>query len=227
MRLTSTLLGAAATLFIGIGAQASTLDIPFSIGSGNSNEQFTIDRNNDSGNDIEIGIKAKNRFVGDITPVGNVYNTVAGESDPGLAIWNIDWSVDLGAGKTIDDYDVYLTVDFNTGAGNSDVSTFLIDGTPFLLPGQSINQQSQNLGFGFWAGVPNYQAFDPFAPGEYEIGLSVFDDGADVSSATALASVQAFVNVAPIPLPPSLALGALGIGALAFMGRRSRRNKTS
>lgn len=223
MRLTSTLLGAAATLFIGIGAQASTLDIPFSIGSGNSNEQFTIDRNNDSGNDIEIGIKAKNRFVGDIAPVGNVYNTVAGESDPGLAIWNIDWSVDLGAGKTIDDYDVYLTVDFNTASGNSDVSTFLIDGTAFLLPGESVNQQSQNLGFGFWSLAPNYQAFDPFAAGEYEIGLSVFEQGATTGP---LANVQAFVNVAPIPLPPSLALGALGIGALAFMGRRARR-KTS
>ncbi|MDD9715227.1 hypothetical protein PVW48_00570 [Dinoroseobacter sp. PD6] len=220
MRITSILLGTATALALGSAAHASTLDIPFSIGSGNSNEKFTIDRNNDAGNDIEIGIKAKKRFVGDITPVGNVYNAQAGDSDPGLAIWNIDWSVDLGAGKTIDDYDVYLTVDFNTAAGNSDVSTFLLDGTPFLEAGQQINQQSQNLGFGFWAVLPNYQPFDPFAPGEYEIGLTVFDQGATTG---ALARAQAFVNVAPIPLPPSLALGALGLGALAFAGRRARR----
>ncbi|WP_424969170.1 hypothetical protein [Dinoroseobacter sp. S76] len=223
MRIAPTMLTCAFVAGLAASASASTLDIPFSIGSGNSNEQFTIDRNNDAGNDIEIGIKAKDRFVGDIVPVGNVYNAVAGESDPGLALWNVDWSVDLGAGKTIDDYDVYLTVDFNTAVGNADVSTFLIDGSAFLLPGQSINQQSQNLGFGFWALAPNYQAFDPFAPGEYEIGLTVFDDGADISSAAALASVQAFVNVAPIPLPPSLALGGLGLGALAFASRRARR----
>lgn len=224
MRIPAFLMAAALVAGLSTAATASTLDIPFSIGQGNSNTHFYIDRNEATGNDIEIGIKAKGRYARDIVPFANVYSTIAGEGDPGLALWNVDWSVDLGTG-TIDDYDVYLTVDFNPDIGNSDVSTFLLDGTPFLLPDQSVNQQSQNLGFGFWAFAPNYQSFDPNAPGQYEIGLSVYEDGADTGTNTALASVQAYVYVAPIPLPPSLALGVLGLGALVLVTRSTRRNR--
>ncbi|MEM1078264.1 MAG: hypothetical protein AAGI09_07025 [Pseudomonadota bacterium] len=224
MRITAFRLAAALVAGLSTAASASTLDIPFSIGQGNSNAHFNIDQNNEAGNDIEIGIKAKVRYAEDIVPFANIYSTVIGESDPGLALWNIDWSVDLGTG-TIEDYDVYLTVDFNPEIGNADVSTFLLDGTPFLLPDQSVNQQSQNLGFGFWALAPNYQSFDPSAPGQYEIGLSVYEDGADTKADPALASVQAYVYVAPIPLPPSLALGVLGLGALVLATRRARRNR--
>ncbi len=225
--LTATVVFAAGVGFAGAAGAASlgTLSTPFFPGDGNSNTNFVIDTND--AENIEIGVKAKAGFQGDVPNDGvNTYFVDTGSRthptlgfQQGLAKWNLEWSVNVGSAP-ISDYDIFLTLDFNPAAGNTDLAVF-----DFNLPTpltDSLVQSSQNLGFDFWAlsGVPNAGGFDVNAQGEYFIGLDVFEKG----TTTSLASVSAFVNAAaPIPVPAGLPLVLGGLGALYAMKRRKQR----
>lgn len=203
---------AAAFVLTASVAQATTLNIPFTPGSGNSNENFVIDREGT----IEIAIKAKERFVGELPRVGNRYSAFTGESGPGLALWNFDLSIDLGR-SSFDFFDAFLTLDFNPAVGNTDLTEIQIDNP--LTTGLSIIQASQNPGFGFLQSFPNAQPFDPFATGEYQLGLALFEQG---TRSNPVASVTAFVDVTPIPVPASLPLLLAGLAGFGIIRRRRK-----
>jgi hypothetical protein len=179
---------------------AATLDLPIGIGTGIPNTNMAISENCD----IEIGLKAFKRFLGDVVPVGapqSIYQIGTGlsptsaaitASDPGLARWNYLFSVDLG-NYTFNDVDVIFEIDFDTAATSTissrqiiDLSQVMIDNS---LGGESVLQDSQNLGFGFWQdplvfpAPNNILPFDPYAEGTYDLKLTVLS-GTDVLAST-------------------------------------------
>ena len=192
-----------------------TLTQPFFPGLGNSNTNFIMDSADVE--NIEIGIKAKERFVGELLFDDMAYQATAGESAPGLATWNVDFSIDLDTG-TLDDFAVLLFLDFDSSI-NSTPASFELNANPNFA-GLSLIQGSQNLGFPFFQllGNPNVQPFDPFATGEYEIGIQVFNLTDEL-----LAEVRTTVNVSAVsavPLPATLPLLAFGLSGLFFVARR-------
>lgn len=189
-----------------------TLDTPFFPGSGNSNEHFAITRLAESGgNNIELGLKSKERFFGidNVGINGNTYTvqpgyspTSGGDPTPSTnAWWNFDFSVDLGS-RTLADTQVVLTIDFDGDAAGPTVIDFGSDGSL-----GSLLQGSQNIAFG-------YLGFDPNAVGTYDFTLTVFDRGAPFP----LASITMQTIVVPLPGAAGLALAGLGM-----LGTRRRR----
>lgn len=164
--------------------------------------------------DVEIGLKAIERFIGDLPTTGassDVYNAPIGDGDPGLARWNYVWVADFGS-RSISEFDVQFDVDFDPGFGSQDFVTIDVDFQAVLFGqgGLSSTGDSQNLGFGFWAGL-GASGFDPNAVGEYDIVLSVFD-----KSTGAEIAVSDITVVVPTPGAASIAF----IGGIAALRRR-------
>jgi hypothetical protein len=193
------------------------------IGSGIGNTNFTINTNTYNG--VQTGIKALERWTGDLTRSGNTYFAEPGESntsgaaaapvDPGKATWNYLFSVDLGS-LTFDDVFVNVAIDFNPAYNNTDVFEFELV-SALGLTTQSLYQDSQNLGFGFWQAIgdPDIYAFDPFAPGQYSMSVEVVLR----SDSSVLSNVA--MNVVVVPLPTA---GVAGLAGLTLLGARRRRN---
>ncbi len=161
-----------------------TLPDPILIGSGISNYHMAVMEQCD----LNVGIKAMNRFLGDITPTGNTYMVEVGESpvsgsdptpDPGTARWNYLASINLGA-FTFDDLLVYQKIDFDPADGTGQTGPYLANISQFMIDnGQgatSFFQASENLGFGFWQGIgdPAILPFNPFATGVYDQSIEVW-----------------------------------------------------
>lgn len=194
-------------------------EMPF--GDGNLNTNYAIDRGTDSFGDLEIGLKAKERFVGDLTSDGNGrYFANAGSPDnDGLSSWNIDFGYALSRDALPVNYEMTLMVDFDAGFGTQ--SWVTIDLTNFNLFNAIVSPSgggSQNPGFGFWATtVPlivdasGYIAFDPNAIGEYDVKMILND-------ATGAPLLESSIVVEVIPTPGSMAL--LGLGGLVATRRR-------
>lgn len=161
-----------------------TLDTDVSeweVGSGQFNGEFVVAE----GHGIELGLRAKERFLGPIDVSGDngnrvgVYEASTVPGEPGdTGPWNYDWHVDLSgatgnaAGRTLDDYTLTLEYDFADdifGLGNPAV---LPMGDENLAEGvcsgdtfsETLCQQSWNPGFG------NDQ-YDPSEPGTYTLRL--------------------------------------------------------
>lgn len=205
------------------GASAGTLAIPFTAGSGNSNTNFAISTATEAsgkfaGNTVELGLKGKQRFLGDtLLTVGNLYHAEPGFSptsggdmtpDPTRAWWNFDFSIDLGTRTA-----------FNTSI---DLTLTDIEGDVFTFPlgllglgGNSIIQDSWNIGFGYISTPLN--GFDPFKNGDYHIEIVAKDS----TTGDTLAGVDIVVRVGNvIPLPTPAFMGATGLIALAGIRRR-------
>ncbi|MEM7754515.1 MAG: hypothetical protein AAF297_02650 [Planctomycetota bacterium] len=182
--------------------------VPGSDGIGNSS--FEVSTNAAEG--VEIGLKAIERFIGDI-PVwaGDRYQAAPGESAPGLATWNYVLVADFGS-RTVSDFDVQFDVDFDAAAGSTNFVTVDVDLQAALAGsgGASTLGDSQNLGFNFWSllGAP---AFDPFANGEYDLALTVFEKG--TSNVIARSDITVVV-------PTPGAAGVLALAGLAAVRRR-------
>ena len=65
-------------------------------GGGQIAGNFAVDTYMKQDTAIQVGLRAQERFIGPFEPFGNVYFAPTGESTPGLATWNFDWSMDLG-----------------------------------------------------------------------------------------------------------------------------------
>ncbi len=199
-----------------------TLSIPFSVGSGNSNTNFSISRYTEgNSNVVELGIKAKERFFGDgnVGGAGDTYNVKSGFSPisggnpaPSTnAWWNFDFSIDLGS-RTFSDTIVRLDITntINSTTVTYDFSAFLIS-----IGGGSLSkfQDSQNLAFAPFAGD---LGFNPNALGTYLFTLraETLADGGDP-----LGGAGMTVNV--IPLPTSAGLASLALAGLAIRRRRA------
>ncbi len=199
------------------------------VGSGIPNGNFVVNTNADMG--VQTGIKAIERFVGDLANTGNRYYAQAGESpvsgaanapaDAGTATWNYLYSVDLGSsGLTFADVAVNITIDFDPAVGNSNVFEFELVSSlaaqSIDISGLSLFQDSQNLGFAFWQAIgdPDIQPIDPFARGEYTMSVEVVLN----SNGEVLSSVD--MAVAVVPLPGAVSMGLAG---MAIIGMRRRR----
>lgn len=230
MRNTLSVIGAAmlsSTAFAGsVTTFDSALNAGVIIGSGIPNTNFAVNTNTTYG--VQTGIKALERFIGDLPNSGNTYFAQPGESpisgaagapaDPGRATWNYLYSVDLGtSGLTFADVDVIVSIDFDPAVGNSNFFEFeLVAALGGSIDGQTLFQDSQNLGFGFWQAIgdPNITPFDPFAPGEYTMNIRVIRD----SDEELLSEVG--MTVVVVPTPMAAGMGLAGLGLLASRRRR-------
>jgi len=196
----------ALTSFVGPASAVVTFDQDLASGwtqgSGTSNGHFTVDT---EANGVELGLRASLRFVGPITPTGNLYIAPAGNSS-GLALWNFEFSVNPGSFVN-----THALLTINGPGGMLAFNPTLIgDNTPI---GGSFDQNSENLGFGIF-GLLN---FNPNATGVYTFDLKLFSEGNDL-----LGDVSIQVNAVPEPSTwAMLILGFAGIGFMAYR-RKSR-----
>jgi len=184
----------------------TTLTAGWHNGTGTVDGHFTVDQENGA----ELGLRAAIRFVGPITPSGNVY--VAPVSSPGstLALWNFEYSYDPGtnSGTT-----TYISISDNHGHAFSDFQLFVFDNT---FAGTAA-QNSENIGF-----FPfSLSLFDPTLAAIYSIDLTTKDSGG-----ATLASVDIQVNVGAVPEPSTWAMLMLGFAGIGFMTYRRRNQVT-
>jgi hypothetical protein len=200
--------------FLAFGAE-----MPF--GDGNMNTNYSIHRGMDTFGDLEIGLKAKERFVGDLTTDGNgrFYANAGSPDNDGLSSWNIDFGYALSRDALPSNYHLTLMVDFDAGFGVQ--SWVSLDITNFLAANLITSPSgggSQNPGFGFWAvDVPfildasGYMAFDPNAIGEYDVKMVL-------TEVTGAPLLETSIVVEVVPAPSAAAL--LGLGGLLASRRR-------
>ncbi|WP_179361424.1 hypothetical protein [Nitrosopumilus cobalaminigenes] len=145
-------------------------------GSGQIAGNFAVDTFEKKDTAIQVGLRAQDRFDGPIEPIGNVYFAPTGESAPGIANWNFDWSADAGTtylqeqlgkdltSQDLEDYTVILEIVDTEG------NTYSLDFLDIPYPPGPVllSQSSQNVGFGF-IGLPIDSA-------AYDISLSVSND---------------------------------------------------
>jgi hypothetical protein len=171
-------------------------------GSGTSNGHFAVDT---EANGVELGLRASIRFVGPITPTGNLYIAPVGSTPPGRALWNFEFSVNPGS--LLGTHSL-LTI---TGPGGSLAFNpqLIGDNTP---TGGPLYQNSENLGFAFLGGPIN---FNPNASGIYTFDLKLFS--ADNQQ---LGDVSIQVNA--VPEPSTWAMLILGFAGIGFMTYRRK-----
>jgi len=194
------------------------VEMPF--GDGNLNTNYSILRTSDSFGNIELGLKAKERYVGDLTTNGSgrYFANAGSPNNDGLASWNIDFGFALPQDALPTNYNLSLFVDFDPGFGQT--SFVELNLTNFFAANSIASPtggDSQNLGFGFWGvDIPTiidatgYAAFDPDASGEYSVSLVLSDSIAEIGRSSIVVEV--------VPAPAGAAL--LGLGGLAAVRRR-------
>jgi hypothetical protein len=186
------------------------------VGSGIPNSNFEVAVN--AGEAVEIGLKAIERYVGDLPATLDTYYAQPGISagqggSPDGATWNYVLVGDLGS-KVIADFDIQFDVDFDPAVGVQNYTTIDVDAQAVILgtSGDSQFGDSQNLDFSFWQTFFGAPPFDPFATGEYDLRLTVFEKG--TSTVLAESSIRVVV-----PTPSSVASLAL-LGAIGGLRRR-------
>jgi len=201
----------ALTSFISSASAVVTLDQDLASGwtqgSGTSNGHFAVDTED---NGVELGLRASIRFVGPITPTGNLYIAPTGSTPPGRALWNFEFSVNPGS--FVNTYSV-LTI---TGPGGS--STYNLQLIPDNTPvGGPLYQNSENLGFAFLGGPIN---FNPNDTGIYTIDLKLFS-----AEDRQLGDVS--IQVSAVPEPSTWAMLILGFAGVGFMAYRRKSRPAS
>jgi hypothetical protein len=195
---------------------------------------------------VTLGLSAHARYDGTLTNDGagtfraqGGLDTPPGAPNPG-ALWNFNFYAGASEGVRLDDYQIDLYYDFdpaeNTARadlGRWDLTALLaaIEADPESgisdIPPGFVLQTSQNLAFSFLsdpvsAGLgslitPPSASFDPFAGGEYAFELVLADGHGGEATSAMLVEVEA------VPLPAAAPLTLLGVGAIAWLGRRRAR----
>lgn len=195
----------ALTSFVSSASAVVTLDqnltSGWTQGSGTSNGHFAIDT---EAGGVELGLRASLRFVGPITPTGNLYIAPVGSTPPGRALWNFEFSVNTGSFLNTHSL---LTI---TGPGGIFAfdPTLILDNTP---GGGPLYQNSENLGFSIFPGLN----FNPNVSGIYTFDLKLFS-----SENVQLGDVSIQVNA--VPEPSTWAMLILGFAGIGFMAYRRK-----
>ena len=196
----------ALTSFVGSASAGVTLirDLAsgWTQGSGTSNGHFAVDT---EANGVELGLRASIRYVGPITPTGNLYTAPVGLASGG-ALWNFEFSVNPGSWVGTHSL---LTITGPSGVLAFD-PTLIGDNTPL---GGPFDQNSEICPS--FPGAP--LNFNPFASGIYTFDLKLFS-----RDNVQLGEVSIQVNAVPEPSTwAMLILGFAGIGFMAYR-RKSR-----
>jgi len=201
------LMAAAVLAFAGLnGASATTIDnttltAGWHNGTGTVDGHFTVDQENG----VELGLRAAIRFVGPITPSGNVYFAPVSTAGSTKALWNFEYSYDPGTNAGTS---TYLTISDNHGHTLSNLLLSPFDNT---FAGTAA-QNSENIGF---AAFSDGGLFNPTVAAIYSIDLITKDHNGN-----RLASVDIQVNA--VPEPSTWAMMILGFCGLGFMAHRRR-----
>ena len=189
-------------------------------GAGQIPGHFQISRGRTKTGDVEIGIRAQERFIGPLPPQGKKYFADAGMTTlPDRALWNFDFHLDFGANlsevvdgvptlavgptnHTAGDFQVLMSVDCDP-ARNTKPVQFSLSGAGGIPANAKLFQKSWNMGFAFLNGVCLAQGITtgfPFnSTGEYEVALEVREIKAqspnNSSNGKVVAKVQMFVVV--------------------------------
>jgi len=172
-------------------------------GTGTSNGHFAVDT---EANGVELGLRASIRFVGPITPIGNLYTAPVGSTPPGRALWNFEFSVNPGS--LLGTHSL-LTI---TGPGGSfafNPQTYFGDNAPG--GGSALYQNSENLGFSIFGPLN----FDPNATGVYTLDLQLFSAQNQLLGDVA-------IQVSAVPEPSTWAMLILGFAGIGFMAYRRK-----
>ncbi|MEX0758850.1 MAG: hypothetical protein WD100_04660, partial [Tistlia sp.] len=152
-------------------------DDGFHPGSGNSDVNFVVHDNTDLG--LEVALKAKGRYAGDLEAEGATYQTETGVSSGSAGRWNFDYSIVSYESRDLSDFDIRIVADFVDQDGNRTSDVMVFDPVQHRdLTGEDYYedptdetqglQNSQNIG---WYA----EGFDPGAVGSYELTLTVTD----------------------------------------------------
>ncbi len=188
-------------------------DLDGIVGSGIPNSNFARSTNASEG--IEIGLKAIERFVGDLPNTDGRYFAQPGISagPPVGSTWNYVLAADFGS-RTIADLQIDLAIDFDPAFGSSLFTNVDFTASAISQGFGFLTQvgDSQNLDFDFWQLLLGAPAFDPNAGGEYELVFTVRDPANNFI----LAETTNFVEVAPTPGAAAI----LGLGGVVAMRRK-------
>jgi hypothetical protein len=210
-------------------------------GTGNPNGGWT----SETGNNIQLALRAKNRTTGDTTNVNGVYSFATGvdPSNAARARWNFEFSINSNAaqnpgGPNLSSYVYLLSVDIDPTLGTNFITFNPVTGipdnaygnnstgngagtvgnaitSPGLQAANNIAQNSSNIMFAPFLGDPN-------ANGVYDFVLRAYDPS-DLVNALATTSMRVIVGD-PSALPDSGATVAmLGIGLVAIAGFSLRK----
>lgn len=207
----------------------------FYYGGASLNHGFTVDTENG----VEIGLGAITRYVGTITPNGNVYKTSTGSAF-GASVWGTDISINLkGANLKLSQVTATLIVTDNETGFTDTIPQFL---TALTLPttpsagstcyngGTISNCTTISTGYSTAYGIQISEpgslflalgdtGFNEWAADTYLATLEVFS----ISSGALLASDT--IEIDTVPEPASLAILVVAMAWISVVRRRGTAGK--
>lgn len=190
-------------------------------------------------NTITVAMNATQRYGNPVVTddgAGTFFATTGSNTGPGSppatpvgALWNFNYYIDVvgPGGVKLTDYDIKLFYDFNPAFDNGPVNLGIVDvtaGLNIFSPLATNAQGSENLMFGYLAGVPAYPfitppggaftSFNPNAVGEYNFAIQVTRAGWNVESVR--------MDVQVVPVPAAVWLFGSALGLVGVMRRRAK-----